>query len=88
MISFTPSTWSTLAILMFILAWVYSEVYEAQNRETKQDRIGYQLEVLNSLGELQEFRSKGERFTAEEGRALEARIKALEEYHHGEEVAD
>ena len=33
---------------------------------------------MSNLEELQKFKNKGERFTAEDGRRLEARIEALE----------
>ena len=55
-----------LLLLLFWCAWLYTEICEKLERDE-----------FNS--EVHSFMYRGERFTSEDGRALEARIRALEE---------
>lgn len=55
-----------LLLLLFWCAWLYTEISEKFEREE-----------FNSA--VHDFMYKGDRFTSEDGMALEARIRALEE---------
>jgi len=63
----------TLALLTILLAgWVYTEVTEYLERDA------FISEVTGELDQLTAFKQAGGRFTQEDGKALEARIEALE----------
>ena len=57
---------NTALLCMFLAAWLYTEIVEHQERDKRWNYI-------------EGFVLKGERFTAEDGRMLEARIRRLEE---------
>ena len=63
---FPKITLPTVMIVLFFWIWFYTEVNEYNDR--KQHRQ-----------EVDKFMYKGDRFTHEDGRKLEARLKALEE---------
>ena len=60
-----PPGLNTVIIIVFLVAWLYTEVREASQREYKWEYV-------------KEFVSKGGRFTAEDGEELDTRVIILE----------
>lgn len=73
------STLNTVILVVFLGAWLYTEISEYQEREAWRSK---------SIKELEEFKSfllEGERFTLLDGRALSNRITELERKQEAEE---
>ena len=60
-------------VSVFLLSWIYTEVAEYFAREK------FEAEVRYDLNELNQFRSRGDRFTQDDGIELEERIDNLEQ---------
>ena len=59
-------------LTLFWAMWLYTEVSEYISRQEQIDSLKRHIE------DIEEFKKKGDRFTADDGQALENRIERLE----------